>query len=222
MTFESWARDFVRDAEADGFASMRRLIKRTGAPGTPVDLVATTIRMLNKCRGFAPPLQQLFRSQTYDPARANRAVYSLTFDIGYKVSARILVKDLDDVDLVDLNWIHWKDLRAIGFLRFWISRLDGRRLAGWETAELTEAVENDFYTDYPRAELAFDIHRKPRSLLVELTDEPVNTDTDLFLAVRTAFANRRADKLCDIGALLAEIGLGPEKTVAVGGIKSRQ
>ena len=217
ITFESWARDFVRDAEADGFALMRRLLRRTRVPGTPVDLVATTIRMLHKCRGFAQPLQQLFRSQRYDPEQTKSAVYSLTFDIGYKTSARILVKDMDQVDLVDLNWIHWKDLKTIGFLRFWINRIDGRRLADWETVELIEAVENDFYADYTKKELSLDICPRPRSLFVEL-DEAV--DTDLSLAVRTVFANKRADGLCDIDALLAEIGLGPEKTVPVGHTKS--
>jgi hypothetical protein len=217
ITFESWARDFVRDAEADGFALMRCLLRRTGAPGTPVDLVATTIRMLHKCRGFAQPLQQLFRSQRYDPSQTKHAVYSLTFDIGYKASARILVRDMGQVDLVDLNWTHWKDLKATGYVRFWINRIDGRRFADGETAELTEAVENDFYTDYAKDELSLDICPRPRSLLVDL-DEAV--DTDLLLAVRTMFANKRADGLCDIDALLAEIGLGPEKTVPVGRTKS--
>jgi hypothetical protein len=220
ITFESWARDFVRDAEADGFVLMRRLLRRTRAPGTPVNLVATTIRMLHKCRGFAQPLQQLFRSQTYDPERAKRAVYSLTFDVGYKTSARILVKDMDEVDLVDLNWIHWKDLKTIGFLRFWINRIDDRRLADWETVELTDAVQDDFYADYPKEQLSLDICPKPRSLLVELADDSVDTDTELLLGLRTAFANKRADGLCDIDALLAEIGFGPKKTVPVGRTKS--
>lgn len=210
ITFESWARNFVRDAEADGFALMGRLLRRTGAPGTPVDLVATTIRMLHKCRGFAAPFQQLFRSQTYDPARANRAVYSLTFDIGHKASARILVQEMGQVDLVDLNWTHWKDVKATGYLRFWIHRIDGRRLADWETAELIEAVEADFYADYSKEELSLDICPRPHSLLVDLDEA---ADTDLLLAVRTMFANKRADELGDIDALLADIGLGAEKSV---------
>lgn len=217
ITFETWARDFVRDAEADGFALMRRLLKRTGAPGTPVDLVATTIRMLHKCRGFAQPLQQLFRSQRYDPSQTRTAVYSLTFDVGHKATARILVRDMGQVDLVDLNWTHWKDLKATGYVGFWINRVDGRRLADWETAELTQAVENDFYADYTKKELSLDICPRPRSLFVEL-DEAV--DTDLLLAVRTMFANKRADGLCDIDALLTRIGLDPERTVPVGRTKS--
>jgi hypothetical protein len=159
--FHRWERSFRAAARSDNYALFRDHMKRLGLPAEPKLLVEGTIPVVQAILAYASiidgqPFEPFLKMQKYNPSQATDACYALTFDLGGRAYARILVdRGLKTVDLADLLGHPWEDYEVAGYTRIWISHPDWTRLTSEELKQLEDDVTDDLLFDYSEDELNF-------------------------------------------------------------------
>ncbi|MEX1028055.1 MAG: hypothetical protein WD049_08635 [Candidatus Paceibacterota bacterium] len=173
----AWRTSIAKAAEADEMKLLREHLRWLDLPDQPELLLQGTLAMVPVTIAYRSidgrDAQGLLDMQTYDPARATKASYALTFDLFGQAFGRILVdQSLHECDLADMLDAVWLDLEICGYRSFYITRTDGQALATVEAAALEELVRDDLYFDYSEDELAvwFDDSRSRDYLYVDVRE----------------------------------------------------
>lgn len=172
-----WERRFRSAAAADGGALLREHLRRLDLPDEPERLLEGTIRLVQVWAAYkdldSDDFATLLDMQTYDARQASDARYACTFDLHRAAYARVVVETkVGCLDLADLYGHPWRDYRAVGFRRLWISHPDWSPLTSDERQQLQQEVSDDLYFDYTEEELDvwFDDELDDAYLLVTVQD----------------------------------------------------
>lgn len=113
----AWQTSLAKAAEADEMELLREHLHRLDLPDRPELLLQGTFAMVPMAIGYrrmdGRDAQCFLDMQTYDPARATKAGYALTFDLFGQAFGRILVDQaLRECDLADMLGAVWWDLES--------------------------------------------------------------------------------------------------------------
>jgi hypothetical protein len=185
MGFYEWEKYLRAAAKADNYALFRDYLRRLGLPEKPKLMLKGTILVVQASAAYASIDGQKFtpslEMQRYNPTEASEARYAFTFDLCGKSFARVLVNaKMEGFDLADLYNHPWKDYKAVGYHRIWISHPDWSVMTREELEHIEKLVTEDLRFDYSEDELNFWFYpSEDRTyLLVTVQDvyESVNED----------------------------------------------
>jgi hypothetical protein len=174
----AWERTFRSDFERDAGAQFTPLLQRFYLKVDVQEMLEGTIDFVTACVALlgldGVAIRDFLADQRYDGSAPN-ATYALTFDMGARSAARVLVTPrFKGVDLADLyDWPWWRIERA-GYGDFWITRLDDLDLSHSELEALEKVVTKDLRFDYVEEEVSFffDAEQYERALTVVVYDTP--------------------------------------------------
>ena len=165
--FHRWERSFRAAARSDNYVLFRDHMKRLELADDPKLMVEGTIAVVQAILAYATcldgqPFEPFLEMQKYNPSQSTDARYTLTFDLGGKYYARILVNSkLETIDLADLLNHPWDDYKVAGYGQIWISHPDWTRLTIEELKQLEDDVTSDLLFDYGEDELNFWFNPSP-------------------------------------------------------------
>lgn len=175
--FTTWARAFRAEAAADDYrvavSGWQNGVLTIEGETDPIqkwrarELVRDTVELVAIILAYyrmdgRDDAGTFLRLQTYDPALSSGS-YLLLFEQGRFRRARIVVEDLDQVDLADLY-------EAVKFDILVLYHCDGSEFTAGEHEHLRQAILDDVRWDLSEEELCVDLHDFPTGLHVEFTE----------------------------------------------------
>jgi len=180
----NWATHF-RDAMAsDDGGRFEADIERFALKATPADMVEATVALVVACCAMRQLDSQLsvefLAHQQHAGAPASTAIYRVLFELGPGAVGVLMVDArLRWIDLADLYEMPWHYLERVGYVGFWVTRLDGADFEVEEVALLDKAITADLRHDYAEDEVCFylDPDTWPGSVYCSVCDHTDGNET---------------------------------------------
>jgi hypothetical protein len=155
-----WATRFQDTMTSDGGGCFEADIERFALEATPADMVKATVALVFSCCAMyqlnGQPSAEFLAHQQHAGAPASPGIYRMLFELGPSAVGVLMVDArLRWIDLADLYEMPWHHLERVGYVGFWVTRLDGADFDAEEVALLDKTITADLRYDFAEDEVCF-------------------------------------------------------------------